>query len=62
MKASFRLKIAQQNHLLTVACTIRSVKGKLSQQMRYGIEFDGSNDAATMLTIKSFVYEHLAER
>lgn len=62
MKASFRLKIAQQSHLLTVGCTIRSVKGKLSQQMRYGIEFDGDNDAATMLAIKSFVYEHLAER
>ena len=62
MKASFRLKIAQQNHLLTVGCIIRSVKGKLSHQMRYGIEFDAGNDAATMLTIKSFVYEHLAER
>jgi hypothetical protein len=30
--------------------------------MRYGIEFDDATDAATMLTIKSFVYEHLAER
>jgi len=62
MKAAFRLKIAEQNHLVTVQCIIRSIKGKLSQQMRYGIEFDEANDAGTMLTIKSFVYEHLAER
>jgi hypothetical protein len=62
LKATFRLKIAGQYHVLTAQCIIRSIKGKLSQQMRYGIEFDDATDAATMLTIKSFVYEHLAER
>lgn len=62
MKAAFRLKIGGQQHLLTVLCVIRSIKGKLSQQMRYGIEFDSANDDATMLLVKSFVYEHLAER
>jgi hypothetical protein len=62
LKAAFRLKVAEQYHVLTAHCIIRSIKGKLSQQMRYGIEFDSTTDAAAMLTIKSFVYEHLAER
>jgi hypothetical protein len=62
LKAAFRLKIAEQYHVLVAHCIIRSIKGKLSQQMRYGIEFADATDASTMLTIKSFVYEHLAER
>jgi hypothetical protein len=30
--------------------------------MRYGIEFDEQVDESVLLTLKSFVYEHLAER
>lgn len=59
---AFRIKLAEKSRVVTVPCVIRSIKGKLSQQMRYGIEFDEEVDESVLLTLKSFVYEHLAER
>lgn len=62
LKVGFRVRLAEKSRVLTVPCVIRSIKGKLSQQMRYGIEFDHEVDESVLLTLKSFVYEHLAER
>ena len=62
LKLAFRVKLSEKMRVITVPCVIRSIKGKLSQQMRYGIEFDEAVDEATVLALKSFVYEHLAER
>ncbi|MFL6709718.1 MAG: PilZ domain-containing protein [Massilia sp.] len=62
LKVAFRLKMSDKARVVSVPCVIRSIKGKLSQQMRYGIEFDEQVDEAVLLTLKSFVYEHLAER
>ena len=62
LKMAFRVKLADKLRVITVPCVIRSIKGKLSQQMRYGIEFDEEVDEPTVLALKSFVYEHLAER
>ena len=62
LKMAFRVKLSDKLRVITVPCVIRSIKGKLSQQMRYGIEFDEEGDEPTVLALKSFVYEHLAER
>jgi hypothetical protein len=62
LRVAFRLKLADKNRVVTVPCVIRSIKGKLSQQMRYGIEFEEAVEDSVLLTLKSFVYEHLAER
>lgn len=62
LKMAFRVKLSDKLRVITVPCVIRSIKGKLSQQMRYGIEFDEEVDEPTVLALKSFVYEHLAER
>jgi hypothetical protein len=62
LSVAFRVKLAERTHTVSVPCVIRSIKGKLSQQMRYGIEFDEKVDETVLLTLKSFVYEHLAER
>jgi len=62
LSLAFRVKIGGKAHLLQLAGTIQSIKGKLSQQMRYGIAFSAGLDDATELALKSFVYEHLAER
>ena len=40
LTVAFRVKIAEKNRVVSAPCVIRSIKGKLSQQMRYGIEFD----------------------
>ncbi len=63
MTMTFRVKIADKAQMLTVPCVIRSVKGKLSQQMRYGVEFDeAAMDDASKQVLRSYVYENLAER
>jgi hypothetical protein len=63
LKVSFRVKIAGQPQLLSLPCIIRSIKGKLSQQMRYGIEFDEATaDPAAAQALRAFVYEHIAEQ
>lgn len=62
LNVAFRIKIHDKAHVLRVPCIIKSIKGKLSQQLRYGLQFDDSADDATLLVLKSFVYEHLAER
>jgi hypothetical protein len=62
LKLAFRVKLSEKMRVISVPCVIRSIKGKLSQQMRYGIEFDEAVDEPTVLALKSFVYEHLAER
>lgn len=62
IKLAFRFKIAGKPHMVQVNGTIRSIKGKLSQQMQYGVAFDSGLEESAELAIKSFVYEHLAER
>lgn len=59
---SFRVKIADKPQSLALPCVVRSVKGKPSQQIRYGVEFDESAmDDASKLALRSYVYENLAE-
>lgn len=62
LTVAFRVKIAEKARVLSVPCVIRSIKGKLSQQMRYGIEFDEAVDDDVLNALRSYVYEHLAER
>jgi c-di-GMP-binding flagellar brake protein YcgR len=62
LTVAFRVKIADKARVLSMPCVIRSIKGKLSQQMRYGIEFDEAVDDTILHALRSFVYEHLAER
>jgi hypothetical protein len=62
LQVAFRLKFGEKARVVTVPGVIRSIKGKLSQQMRYGIEFDEAVEESVLLTLKSYVYEHLAER
>lgn len=62
LKIAFRVKLSEKARVITIQCVIRSIKGKVSQQMRYGIEFDEEVDESTVFALKSFVYEHLAER
>lgn len=62
LQLAFRLKIGGKPHLVQLRATIRAVKGKLSQQMQYGVAFNTGMDEAGELLLKSFVYEHLAER
>lgn len=63
LKVAFRIKIAEQAQMLSLPCIIRSIKGKLSQQMRYGIEFDESRiEAASAQALRAYVYEHMAEQ
>ena len=62
LTVAFRVKIADKARVLTMPCVIRSIKGKLSQQMRYGIEIDEVVDDTILHALRSFVYEHLAER
>lgn len=62
IKLAFRFKIGGKPHMVQLSATIRSIKGKLSQQMHYGVAFESGMDEATELAVKSFVYEHLAER
>lgn len=62
LTVAFRIKVSDKAHVLRVPCVIKSIKGKLSQQLRYGLQFGDDADEATLLALKSFVYEHLAER
>jgi hypothetical protein len=62
IKLAFRFKIGTKAHTVQVTGTIRSIKGKLSQQMQYGIAFDAGLAEEAELALKSFVYENLAER
>ena len=60
---TFRVKIAGKPQMMSLPCMIRSIKGKLSQQMRYGVEFDDATmDDAARQMLHSYVYENLAER
>lgn len=61
LRVSFRVRSAEKYRLLNVPCEIKSIKGKMSQQMRYGIQFDETVDDDVLLALKSYVYEHLAE-
>jgi len=62
IKLAFRFKVGAKPHLVQVSATIRSIKGKLSQQMQYGLAFESGIEESAELALKSFVYEHLAER
>ena len=63
LKVAFRVKIGERAQVLTLPCIIRSIKGKLSQQMRYGIEFDqGALDPESAQALRAYVYEHIAEQ
>ncbi|MES2016302.1 MAG: PilZ domain-containing protein [Pseudomonadota bacterium] len=60
---TFRVKIADKPQSLSLPCVVRSVKGKPSQQIRYGVEFDeAAMDDAGKQALRSYVYENLAER
>lgn len=59
---AFRLKISGKAHLVQLSATIRTIKGKISQQMQYGVAFNHGTDEAVELLLKSFIYEQLAEQ
>lgn len=59
---AFRFKIGGKAHLVQLTGTIRGIKGKVAGAMQYGIAFSPGIDEANELALKSFVYEHLAER
>jgi hypothetical protein len=58
---TFQARIKNETRPLSVPGVIRSVKGKLSEQMRYGIEFSGAADESVPVALKAFIYEQLAE-
>lgn len=62
VKLAFRLKVSGKAHLVQLHGTIRGVKGKLAGAMQYGVAFSPDIDESAELALKSFVYEHLAER
>lgn len=57
----FDARIGDGAQSLSVPGVIRSVKGKISEQMRYGIEFTNQGDEAVSSALKAFIYEQLAE-
>ena len=61
LTVTFQARIADIVQPLSVPCIIRSVKGKPSEQMRYGVEFADSLSEAVSLSLKAFIYEQLAE-
>lgn len=58
---TFQARIADTTQVLSVPCVIRSVKGKLSEQMRYGVEFSHTISETVSSALKAFIYEQLAE-
>jgi c-di-GMP-binding flagellar brake protein YcgR len=60
LTVSFTARIEEEMHVLSVPGAIRSVRGKLSEQIRYGIEFS-QMDERVSTTLKAFIYEQLAE-
>ncbi|NML60969.1 PilZ domain-containing protein [Massilia sp. RP-1-19] len=61
LTVTFQARITDTAQLISVPGVIRSVRGQLSQQMRYGVEFAGHIDDSTAKALKSFLYEQLAE-
>lgn len=61
LTVTFQARIADATQVISVPCVIRSVKGKLSEQMRYGVEFSATMDEAVSSSLKAFIYEQLAE-
>lgn len=59
---AFRFKISGKAHLVQLSAMIRTIKGKISQQMQYGLAFKHGIDETNELLLKSFIYEQLAER
>ncbi|MBZ2207390.1 PilZ domain-containing protein [Massilia soli] len=58
---TFQARIAEANQTISVPCVIRSVKGKPSEQMRYGVEFADTISEPVSQALKAFIYEQLAE-
>ncbi|MCC6072237.1 PilZ domain-containing protein [Massilia sp. GCM10020059] len=58
---TFQARLADATQMLSVPCVIRSVKGKLSEQMRYGVEFSDTTAESVSAALKAFLYEQLAE-
>lgn len=61
LTVTFQARIADAGQAISVPCIIRSVKGKPSEQMRYGVEFADAIPEAVSLALKAFIYEQLAE-
>lgn len=61
LTVTFQARIADTTQVLSVPCVIRSVKGKLSEQMRYGVEFSDTTVESVSSALKAFIYEQLAE-
>lgn len=61
LTVTFPARIADTTQVLSVPCVIRSVKGKLSEQMRYGVEFSDTTAESVSSALKAFIYEQLAE-
>lgn len=61
LTVTFQARIADTTQVLSVPCVIRSVKGKLSEQMRYGVEFSDTTAESVSSALKAFIYEQLAE-
>ena len=61
LTVTFQARIADAPQVISVPGVIRSVKGQLSQQMRYGVEFSAHPNDPAAVALKSFIYEQLAE-
>lgn len=58
---TFKARIAGEARVISVPCIIRSVKGNVSEQMRYGAQFSDEVDESVVFALKSFIYEQLAD-
>jgi hypothetical protein len=61
LTVTFQARIAEIAQTMSVPCIIRSVKGKPSEPMRYGVEFADTIPEPVSLALKTFIYEQLAE-
>ncbi|MGZ8321364.1 MAG: PilZ domain-containing protein [Telluria sp.] len=61
LTVTFEAKVAGEARVISVPCVIRSVKGSLSEQMRYGAEFSHQVDQSVVFALKTFIYEQLAD-
>lgn len=61
LTVTFEARVAGEARVISVPCVIRSVKGNLSEQMRYGAEFSDQVDQSVVFALKTFIYEQLAD-
>lgn len=61
LTVEFDARTGDEARPLSVPGVIRSVKGNLSQQMRYGIEFSAQMEEEVAQSLKAYIYAHLGD-